>query len=546
MIKFDSKTKIIISDNLSDDVDTLLNDENVSDVGLIVDTNVCEVESIKSLKTFLDKKHKLRYKEIKVTEPTMDMVNHYADKFRKNPPELLIGIGGGSTLDLVKAISVMSIHDGVVEDYHGTGKPFTQGIRKILIPTTAGTGAEVTKGAVLVNEKTKFKRAISGKHITADYALLYAELTTTMPDNITATTGLDALAHAIESYTAKCANEITRMYSLKAFSLIFNNLPKIFEYKNNLEYRKNVLLGSCLAGYAIYNSDTGACHAMSYPLGIYNHVPHGLAVGTLLPKVIANNIEKGASQYANLYDAIDEVLFLENIDEKSHAFLHMINSFKPLQYMGKTFRDYGINESNIDFLSERGLDLKSALNNNPVEFTLKDSISIYQQVMKESVNMDLANITTIFFDFDGIFTDNSVYMDQNGVETIRCSRADGLGIKLLHREHIRMAIVSAEENLVVSSRASKLNLPVFQGCHNKVAFFKDYLKKENINPDYTAFIGNDINDLEAMLFFKYRVCPADSHPDILACANIKLNASGGNGAVREFCEMIISSRQKTS
>jgi alcohol dehydrogenase len=385
MIRFDSKTKIIISDNLSDDVNMLLNDEKVSDIGLIVDSNVSEAESIKTLKTLLDKKHKLRYKEIKITEPTTDMVNHYANEFRSNPPELLIGIGGGSTLDLVKAISVMSVHDGIVEDYHGTGTVFTQGIRKILVPTTAGTGSEVTKGAVLVNEKNKFKRAIGGQYVTSDYALLYAELTTTMPDNITAATGLDALAHAIESYTAKCANEITRMYSLKAFSLIFNNLPKVFESKDNLEYRKKVLLGSSLAGYAIYNSDTGACHAMSYPLGIYNHVPHGLAVGTLLPKVIASNIEKGAIQYTNLYDAIDAVPFLEKAVIKLNAFLKQINSFKPFQYLGKTFRDYGINESNIDFLAERGLDLKSALNNNPVEFTLKDSVSIYQKLLKDSV-----------------------------------------------------------------------------------------------------------------------------------------------------------------
>ncbi|MDR1881448.1 MAG: iron-containing alcohol dehydrogenase [Prevotella sp.] len=383
-MQFDSKAKIIISDNLSDDIDSILIDENISDIGLIVDSKVSNAESIKNLKTALNKKYRLRYNEIEINEPTTDMVNQYANEFRKNVPELFIGIGGGSTLDLVKAISVMSVHRGVVEDYHGTGKTFTQGIRKILIPTTSGTGAEVTKGAVLVNEKNKFKRAIGGKHITADYAVLYAELTSTMPDNVTAATGLDALAHAIESYTAKCANEITRMYSLKAFSLIFNNLPKVFEYKENLQYRKNVLLGSCLAGYAIYNSDTGACHAMSYPLGIYNHVPHGTAVATLLPKVIATNIKKGASQYATLYDVVDEVPFFRNANEKLNAFLEQIHSFKPFQYIGKTFRDYGINESNIDFLAERGLDLKSALSNNPVEFTLNDSISIYQQLMKES------------------------------------------------------------------------------------------------------------------------------------------------------------------
>jgi len=381
MVQFDSKARIIIADDLANDVHSLLSDENVSDVGLIVDSNIAEAECIKKLKIYLDTKLKLRYKEVRISEPTTEMVNQYSDDFRKNPPEFLIGIGGGSTLDLVKAISVMSVHDGIVEDYHGTGKQFKRGIRKILIPSTAGTGAEVTKGAVLVNEKTSFKRAIGGKHVTADYALLYADLTVTMPDSVTAATGLDALAHAIESYTAKCANEITRMYALKAFSLVFDNLSKVFDTKSNLEYRRNVLLGSCLAGYSIYNSDTGACHAMSYPLGIYNHVPHGLAVGTLLPKVVTINIEKGATQYADLYNTIIGVPYLEGKEKKSEEFLKILCAYNPFQYLGKTFRDYGIDESKIGFLAERGLDLKSALNNNPVEFTMQDSLRVFYEVI---------------------------------------------------------------------------------------------------------------------------------------------------------------------
>jgi len=161
------------------------------------------------------------------------------------------------------------------------------------------------------------------------------------------------------------------------------------------------------------------------------------------------------------------------------------------------------------------------------------------------MTMDLTKITAIFFDFDGVFTDNTVYVSQNGIETVRCNRADGLGISLLHKENIRMAIISSEDNLVVSERAAKLNLPVYQGCGDKAVFLEEFLKKEKIDPEHAAFIGNDINDLNAMRLFKYKICPADSHPDILACANIKLNASGGNGAVREFCEMIISARQKT-
>jgi alcohol dehydrogenase class IV len=382
MIQFDAKAKIIISDILSDDVFALLQREQVSSVTMIVDKNVSEVETIKNLKSFLAKKIRIDYKTIHITEPTTEMVNEYTNTLRKDQPELLIGIGGGSTLDLVKAVSVMAVHDGGVEDYHGTGKIFTNGIRKILIHTTAGTGSEVTAGAVLVNEKTGFKRAVSGKYVTGDYAVLNPYVTMSMPDGVTASTGMDALAHAIESYTAKSSNDITRMYSLKAFSLIYNFLPKVFQDRNNADYRRNILLGSCLAGFAIYNSDTGACHALSYPLGIYNHIPHGLAVSTLLPDVVSINVEKKCYLYSGLYDHIEDIDYHKTPEDKAMLFAEMLKAYGPLKYLGKKFCDYGIGEENIDFLAERGLDLKSALNNNPVEFTLEDSKRVFYTVLK--------------------------------------------------------------------------------------------------------------------------------------------------------------------
>jgi alcohol dehydrogenase class IV len=384
MVQFDARAKIVISDTLSDDVFALLQIEQVSNIALLVDKNVSETETVKSLKSSLEKKIKVNCIIISVIEPTTEMVNEYTNELRNNQPELLIGIGGGSTLDLVKAISVMAVHDGIVEDYHGTGKPFTDGIRKILIPTTAGTGSEVTAGAVLVNEKTKFKRGISGKYVTGDYAVLNPYITMSMPDNVTAATGMDALAHAVESYTAKCSNEITRMYSLKAFSLIYNSLPKVFHDKNNLEYRRNVLLGSCLAGFAIYNSNTGACHALSYPLGIYNRVPHGLAVATLFPEVVNINIEKNAYLYADLYDYIADGDCHKQPEEKSAAFVQLLTVYEPVNHLDKKFSDYGINDTNIDFLAERGLDLKSALTNNPVEFTIEDSKRVFHNVLKKT------------------------------------------------------------------------------------------------------------------------------------------------------------------
>ncbi len=381
MIRFDSKTQIVISDNLANDVWMLLQEERSKNVALVVDSNVAEQQDIKEITNFLENKINLLVYKIKSTEPTTDMVNEYTTNLRMKDIDIFIGIGGGSIIDLTKALSVMVVNEGKVEDYHGTGKTIASRIKKIMIPTTAGTGSEVTCGAVLVNTTTKFKRAINGGYVIPDYAVLNAKLTLTMPDSVIASTGIDALGHAIESYTAKCANDITRMYSKKAFALVYNNLSKIFEDKQNIVLRQNVLLGSCLAGYAIYNSDTGACHSMAYPLGIYNDIPHGVAVAYILPHVIRINVERGCSLYADLYDLMDGIEKVDNLEEKAKRFCVCLENYKTLSFIDKNFKDYGINESNYEFLAERGLDLTSALNNNPVEFGLEDAKRVLRELL---------------------------------------------------------------------------------------------------------------------------------------------------------------------
>ncbi len=385
MIKFDSKTQIIISKNLAEDVYYIICDEKVSKIGIIIDHNIANHNIIKESFELLEEKFNTIIKIIKSQEPTTDMVNNVSSFFKDKKIELFIGIGGGSTIDLTKAVSAMVANPGPVENYHGTGRGLKDAIKKMMIPTTAGTGAEVTPGAVLVNEKTKFKRALGGRCISPNYAVLNPALTTSMPDHITAATGMDALGHAIESYTARNANSITRMYSKEAFRLVFNNLKKVFKSQKNLEIRKNILLGSCLAGYAIYNSNTGACHSLAYPLGIFNKVPHGVAVALILQKVIEINIEKGCYLYSDLYDLIEgRNINVKTPAEKSSHFNELLKEYIPLRYLKTNLRDYNINESNYEFLAERGLDLASALNNNPVEFTLEDSIKVFKKLVSEA------------------------------------------------------------------------------------------------------------------------------------------------------------------
>ena len=194
---------------------------------------------------------------------------------------------------------------------------------------------------------------------------------------------MDALAHAIESYTAKCANPITRMYSREAFSLMFNNLPKAFVDSSNLEVRRNLQLGSCFAGFAIYNSNTGACHSMAYALGIYRGVPHGTAVGLLIPKVLEINVQKGCTLYADLFDLVEGVDKRGSRAEKATRFTDLLLTYSPLAFLRKDPNGYGIGPDSIHFLLDRSLDLTSALSNNPVEFTRKDANKVLEQLVVE-------------------------------------------------------------------------------------------------------------------------------------------------------------------
>ena len=151
---------------------------------------------------------------------------------------------------------------------------------------------------------------------------------------------------------------------------------------------------------------------------------------------------------------------------------------------------------------------------------------------------NLLNVQIIFFDFDGVFTNNKVIIDENGIESVVCDRSDGIGLSRLLSGGVKVYIVSTEENPVVSMRAKKLKIKAYQGVKNKLFLIKQILKEENINSDQAIFVGNDINDIPAMLFVGCSIAPFDAYPEVIKISTIHLNKNGGEGAVREICDMI--------
>src|SRR5699024_3032559 len=210
-------------------------------------------------------------------------------KIRENKYGLVIGVGGGSCLDIAKVAAVLSENEGEISDYlnlTGTKQLKLKGLPKILIPTTAGTASEVTDTSVFALHDTK--DVISHPYLIADYVIVDFALTYTLPKKVTAASGIDALTHAIESYTSKFSSPITDLLALKSIKLISANIKKAVFDGKDAQARENMALGSLLAGISFYNAGVAGVHGLSYPLGGLYKIPHGESNALLLPYVYDN------------------------------------------------------------------------------------------------------------------------------------------------------------------------------------------------------------------------------------------------------------------
>ena len=206
-------------------------------------------------------------------------------------PDLLVGLGGGSSLDCCKGINFLHTSGGRMQDYWGKGKATAPMLPMIAVPTTAGTGSEAQSFALISDAQTRQKMACGDKKAACRAAILDPELTITQPPQITALTGIDAISHAVESYVSTAHNAASRVFSREAFAHLAANFDNVLAESNNMVARGNMQWGACLAGMAIENSMLGAAHALANPLTAQFDVPHGQAVGVALPHVVQFNGE---------------------------------------------------------------------------------------------------------------------------------------------------------------------------------------------------------------------------------------------------------------
>ncbi|GIW90706.1 MAG: iron alcohol dehydrogenase [Pirellulaceae bacterium] len=237
--------------------------------------------------------------------PTTREVEAGAEVARAFRPDLLVGLGGGSSMDCAKGINFLYTNGGKMQDYWGIGKATKPMLPMIAVPTTAGTGSETQSFALISDPETHVKMACGDKKASCAVALLDPELTLTQPARVTALAGIDAIAHAVETAVTKPRTAMSLLFSHEAWRLLAPNFPRVVTEPNDIEARASMQLGASLAGIAIENSMLGAAHALANPLTARFDIPHGQAVGLMLPHVVRFNGAVVNQDYSHLLARIE-------------------------------------------------------------------------------------------------------------------------------------------------------------------------------------------------------------------------------------------------
>lgn len=312
-----------------------------------------------------------------VKEPSFEDFEDLMKKVTPANPGVVIGIGGGSVLDVAKLVAAQLGNDQSLQDIVGIGLLNGRKTKLICIPATSGTGSEVSPNAILVDNADNQKKGIISPFLVPDIVYIDPSLTISLPPGITAATGLDALTHCLEAYTNKFAHPFIDIYAFEGMRLIAANLVQAVKNGEDAEARTQVAMGSLLGGFCLGPVNTAGVHALSYPLGSTFHLAHGLSNALLLPYVMEFNLSAAPDRYAGVAVALG--CSRENDDiTTAEKGIEMVRYLIRECGVPARLRDVGINEEAIPDMAEAALKIQRLLKNNPREITLEDAISIYK------------------------------------------------------------------------------------------------------------------------------------------------------------------------
>jgi alcohol dehydrogenase len=310
-------------------------------------------------------------------DPPDHVVEAVTARARAFGAELVLGLGGGSSMDVAKLVAVLLAGSQELADMYGVDRVRGERMPLVQIPTTSGTGSEVTPIAIVTTGATT-KSGIVSRQLYADLAVLDACLTTSLPAHITAATGIDAMVHAIEAYTSRrLKNPLSDRLALQALDLLSRHLLPACKNGQDLQAREAMLIGAFLAGQAFANAPVAAVHALAYPLGGRFHVPHGLSNALVLPHVLRFNVETSPAVYAALADALLPGL-QGNETDKALALIRHLETLISAAGLPLRLRDHAIDAAALPQLAADAMQQTRLLINNPRELSESDALAIYQ------------------------------------------------------------------------------------------------------------------------------------------------------------------------
>ena len=311
-------------------------------------------------------------------DPKIEVVAASLEAAKAYQPDLIVGVGGGSSLDISKVTSVMLANSGEIDNYFGMELVPSPGVPLILIPTTAGTGSEVTSIAVLSDTKNNVKKGIVSEHMFARVVVLDPELTLGLPSRITAMTGMDALVHAVESFTGRRATVFTDTLNLQAIRMIAANLRKVYANGSNRHARENMLYASCLAGMAFSNTQNGLDHALALAIGGRYHLPHGLLTAFICPWVMDYNLMAIPEKFIQIAEAFGEDLTGTSAMEGARLAVLAVQDL--LDDVGISYKlsSYGVSQEEFPAIAKATVGAVRLISNNPRDVTEDDVIRLLE------------------------------------------------------------------------------------------------------------------------------------------------------------------------
>jgi len=378
---FSTVSDVVVGADTSNQLGEMAADLGIKRALIVTDPGIIQLGLLDSATKSLDT-HKIEYSIYSdvIADPPERVVVDAVIAAQAFGCDGVVGFGGGSSMDVAKLLAALITGEQALSDIYGVDQITSSRLPLIQVPTTAGTGSEVTMVSIITTGETT-KAGVVSRTLLADKIILDARLTVGLPAHVTAATGIDAMVHAIEAYTSKrLKNPLSDMLAREALRLLSGSIVTAVKQGGNLEARADMLVGAMLAGQAFANAPVAAVHALAYPLGGNYHIPHGLSNSLVLPHVLRFNGPVASDLYAEIAPLImpNQILPEDTIAATEILADHFLSLAADLG-LQTTLREMNIPESDLPKLAEDSMLQQRLLVNNPRELDLEDALGIYQQ-----------------------------------------------------------------------------------------------------------------------------------------------------------------------